>query len=164
MQSQREKQVAVLLAPVVEGMGYEFVGCEQVGQGRHVVLRVYIDKQAGVNLDDCAKVSDQVGALLDVEGAMSDHYNLEVSSPGLDRPLFSLAQLTQAVGQMVSMRLQAPLDGRSRFKGLLKTIIDENIVLGLDDQAEVTIPFTMIARAKIVYQYEQNPEGKKRGS
>ena len=79
------------LASIVEALGYEFVGSEIVGQGKHAVLRIYIDSENGITIDDCSKVSYQVSAMLDVEDPIRGEYDLEVSSPGIDRPLFELS-------------------------------------------------------------------------
>ena len=87
-----------LLESVVSGMGYEFVGYELHGRGSGKVLRVYIDKKGGVMLDDCSRVSYQISAILDVEDPIQGHYSLEVSSPGLNRPLFTLEHYQQQIG------------------------------------------------------------------
>ena len=83
----REKLYEII-TPVVEGLEYELVGIEYLPQGKHSLLRVYIDQEAGIALEDCSKVSHQISAVMDVEDPISSNYNLEVSSPGLERPLF----------------------------------------------------------------------------
>ena len=94
------------------------------------MLRVYIDSENGVGVDDCAKVSRQVSGVLDVEDPISGEYTLEVSSPGMDRPLFKLSQYQDYIGHVVQLRLRMPFDGRRKFKGVLNGIEDEDIVHG----------------------------------
>lgn len=148
----KQQTLNKVIAPVVEGLGFEYVGCEFIPQGKHSLLRVYIDKTGGVNLGECAEVSHQLSGVLDVEDVITARYNLEVSSPGLDRPLFTIPQFCKAIGQTVKLRLSIPLDEQRQFVGELKSVLDENIVLTCDTK-EVTIPFALIAKARVVYQF-----------
>ena len=134
-----------ILAPVVEQMGYEYVGCEFIMQGHHSLIRVYIDKTAGIGVDDCAEVSHQLSGILDVEDMIQTRYTLEVSSPGLDRPLFTMMHFCSAVGQQIKIRTSMPIEGQRKFSGLLKTVIDENIVMQVDDK-EISIPYAVITK------------------
>lgn len=111
-----------LLEPTVVGLGYEFVGVEYIAQGKHSLLRVFIDKPDGISADDCGEVSRQVSALLDVEDPIRGEYTLEVSSPGLDRPLFNEAQFTQFLGYLGVIRTRIPVQGRRNFKGKMLSI------------------------------------------
>jgi ribosome maturation factor RimP len=108
-----------MLTSPVEALGFELVGVEFVRAGKHSILRVYIDKEAGIDVDDCADVSHQVSAVLDVEDPITTEYNLEVSSPGMDRPLFKAAHYESIIGETVSVKLRMPIDGRRNFKGTL---------------------------------------------
>ncbi len=108
-----------MLTSPVEALGFELVGVEFVRAGKHSILRVYIDKEAGIDVDDCADVSHQVSAVLDVEDPITTEYNLEVSSPGMDRPLFKPAHYESIIGETVSVKLRMPIDGRRNFKGTL---------------------------------------------
>lgn len=108
-----------MLVSPVEALGFELVGVEFVRAGKHSILRVYIDKETGIDVDDCADVSHQVSAVLDVEDPITTEYNLEVSSPGMDRPLFKAAHYESIVGETVSVKLRMPIDGRRNFKGTL---------------------------------------------
>lgn len=108
-----------MLVSPVEALGFELVGVEFVRAGKHSILRVYIDKETGIDVDDCADVSHQVSAVLDVEDPITTEYNLEVSSPGMDRPLFKVAHYESIVGETVSVKLRMPIDGRRNFKGTL---------------------------------------------
>ena len=117
--SQLEKRLTEMLTSPVEALGFELVGVEFVRAGKHSILRVYIDKEAGIDVDDCADVSHQVSAVLDVEDPITTEYNLEVSSPGMDRPLFKAAHYESIIGETVSVKLRMPIDGRRNFKGTL---------------------------------------------
>ena len=104
-----------LLEPVVTGMGYELVEIEYNPSTRHGILRLYIDHEDGIQLDDCTDVSHQVSALLDVEDLVQGHYNLEVSSPGLDRPLTSIKDYQRFTGEMVKIKTAMAITGRRNF-------------------------------------------------
>ena len=106
-----------LIESVVSSLGYELVGVEYLTQGRGGLLRVYIDSEDGINLDDCSRVSHQLSGVLDVEDVIRGQYQLEVSSPGLDRPLFSLAHFERFVGQQVKLKLAVPIHGQRKFRG-----------------------------------------------
>lgn len=138
-----------LLAAVVNTMGYEFVGCEMLPQGRGSLLRLYIDSEQGIQLDDCSKVSYQVSAMLDVEDPIQGQYVLEVSSPGLDRPLFEIAHYQKFIGSRVKVRVHAPLDDRRNFVGTLVRVDGTDVHL-LVDQEEVVLSFSNIDKAKII--------------
>ena len=115
-------QVVSVVEPVVTGLGYEFVGAE-FGQAENgVTLRVYIDKPEGIVMDDCARVSRQLNAVLDVEDTIKSAYLLEVSSPGIDRPLFTEAHFLAQVGQDVKVRLGDGVGGRRNFRGKLVAV------------------------------------------
>ena len=111
-----------LLQPLVEELGYEFVGLEYNSNPKHAVLRIYIDHENGVGIEDCEVVSRETAALLDVKDPIRSHYNLEVSSPGLDRPLFTAEHFTQFIGHEVKLRLHSPMEGQRRFKALIKGV------------------------------------------
>jgi len=141
--------VKALIEPVVTGLGYELVGVEYLAQGRHSLLRVYVDSDAGITVDDCADVSRQLSAMLDVEDPLPGAYSLEVSSPGLDRPLFEAVDFERFSGQQARIRLVAPLDGQRKFKGVLKGIQNNNVLL-MEDGREVSVPLDRIAKANLV--------------
>jgi len=123
-----------LITPTVENLGYELVGIEHVPQGRHSVLRIYIDHENGINVDDCANVSHQVSGLLDVEDPIKGNFSLEVSSPGLDRPLFTLEQFARFAGEQVQIRLHAPQDGRRKLIGKINGIDGDCVEIEVDDK------------------------------
>lgn len=134
MVSKQQRKINDLLLPVVEAMGYEFVGCKYIPQGAYTVLRVYIDKEGGVTLDDCGKVSAQLSAVLDVEEPITGRYTLEVSSPGSDRPLFTLEHFQRFVGHNAAIRLHTPMDGRRNFKGKIVSVDDNIITIDVDGE------------------------------
>ena len=144
----KEQQIAQLLKPTVEAMGFDLWGVEYVSQGRHSVLRVYIDAEQGITVDDCASVSHQAGSVLDVEEPINGEYTLEVSSPGMDRLLFRLDQYTRDTGEIIELRLRSPFEGRRKFKGILKGIEGEDIVVQVDDH-EYLLPHSAVDKARI---------------
>ena len=140
-----------LIEPVVAGLGYELVGVEFDGGQR--VLRVYIDSTAGVTLDDCSRVSYQVGAVLDVEDPLPGRYQLEISSPGLDRPLFTIEHFDRFKGKMARLQLVRPIEGRRRFKArVLGT--EEGCVVLQEGDATLRIPFDAIEKARLVPEFD----------
>lgn len=140
-----------ILAPIVAELGYEWWGCVHTQNGRRQLLRVYIDNPKGVTVDDCALVSRQVAAILDVEDPLTGNYTLEVSSPGLDRPLFTLEQYKRYVGQDVRLQLREPVQRRRHYRGTLLEVEVDAIRLKLpDEEQEVTFPFSLIERANLV--------------
>ena len=129
-----EHKLADMLRPAVEETGKELLGVEFISAGQHSVLRLFIDHQDGINVDDCAEVSRQVGAILDVEDPISTEYNLEVSSPGVDRPLFSLDHYQAVIGETINVRLSLPLNGRRKFKGTLDAIENDTLLVNVDGE------------------------------
>ena len=138
-----------VIEPVVTGLGYELVGVEYHSAGRHSLLRVYIDQEGGVTVDDCANVSHQVSGVLDVEDLIRGQYTLEVSSPGLDRPLFTVADFDRFCGRDVRIRLDAPLDGRRKFSGRLIGTENGCVRIQMDD-GEFSLPLVHIEQARLI--------------
>ncbi len=137
-----------MLEPTVEAMGYELWGVEYLSQGRHSLLRLYIESESGITVDDCAVVSEQAGSVLDVEDPISGEYTLEVSSPGMDRLLFRLEQYPGYVGEIVELRLRSPFEGRRKFKGILKGVEGEDVVVQVDEH-EYLLPHSAVEKARI---------------
>jgi ribosome maturation factor RimP len=140
-----------LFEPVIDSMGYELVGVEFVGSEHNGILRVYIDKPGGVTIDDCAQVSHQLSALLDVEDPIGHRYSLEVSSPGIDRPLFKLDDYRRFVGLRARIKLATPLQGRRNFTGQLRGVEDDRVLIEVDKELH-ELPWPDIARAHLVDQ------------
>lgn len=149
----KETQLIELLQPVVEAMGFVFWGLEFNASGRHSMLRVYIDHEDGINVDQCAEVSRQLSSVLDVEDPISQEYTLEISSPGLDRALFTLEQYQQYANHIVDLRLRIPFDGRRKFKGQLLGVEEQDVVI-LVDEHEYLLPIELIEKAHIVPQFK----------
>lgn len=139
----QNERLTGLIQPVVEGLGFELWGLEYLPQGKPAILRVYIDKADGIDIDDCQTVSQQLVGVLDVEDPIPGAYNLEVSSPGIDRVLFTLEQCERFVGHEVSVRLSRKHEGRRRFTGMIKAVTDAELMLEEQDQA-VTLPIDLI--------------------
>ena len=147
-----------MLQPLVEDLGYEFVGLEYTGQSNNAVLRIYIDHELGIDLDDCGRVSGEVAALLDVEDPIAGQYNLEVSSPGLDRPLFTLEQCARFAGEQVQITVFAPVEGRRKFKGRILSVTGDTLNID-QDGAEIALDFSNIAKARLVPDYDSLMSG-----
>lgn len=139
------------LEALVNSMGCELVGCELFPQGRRMVFRIYIDSPRGVTVDDCSRVSYQVSAMMDVEDPIQGSYSLEVSSPGIDRPLFEIKHYQKYIGSHAKIRLRMPIDNRRQYKGILCRVEGEDIYLLVDDsKQEVKLPFSAIEKANLI--------------
>lgn len=139
-----------LIEPVVVGLGYELVGIEYISQGRHSVLRLYIDSAQGIGLSDCEQVSRQVSGVLEVEDPLKGQYVLEVSSPGLDRPLFKAEHYIAHVGHMVRVRLRRPQGGQRKFRGELVEADEGGILLRDAENAQETrLTYELIEKANL---------------
>ncbi len=139
-----------LLSGVIEAMGYELVGVEYHPHGPHPLLRVYIDREGGVDVEDCGRVSHQVSGLLDVEDPIPGNYTLEVSSPGLDRPLFQRADFQRYAGAEVRIQMALPVDGRRRFLGVLAGLDGEDVLLDVQGVGRLRLPLDGIEKARLV--------------
>lgn len=144
-------QLDRLIGPVVERMGFDLWGCECRIGGSSAFVRVYIDRAEGISLDDCSAVSHQLSGLLDVEDPIRVPYQLEISSPGLDRPLLKAEHFRRYAGRQVRIKAKWPLDGRRNFVGVLDGLEDDKVVL----KAEQTyyLPYDAIERARLVPEF-----------
>lgn len=148
----RDDRLKALIEPVVNAFGCELWGLEFSAAGRNGLLRVYIDKEGGVAIEDCERVSRQLGGLLDVENPIPGEYTLEVSSPGMDRPLYEPEQFRRFTGAEISVRLRAAFDGRRKFQGILVGVEDGEIVL-LSGEHEYLFPLADIERANLLPKF-----------
>ncbi len=145
-----DKELQKILAPVVTALGYELIGVMRIQQrGHDVLLRVYIDHPEGINLDDCKQVSYQVSGVLDVTDPIQSHYTLEVSSPGLDRPLFTLEHFILFVNHKVKVSMTQPVEARRNFTGILQRVQNHNVIVKVDD-TEYSLPYEQIASAHLM--------------
>lgn len=142
------EQVQALIEPALEAMGYELVGVQHRSGGARGLLRIYIDSRDGVTVDDCERVSHQVSGILDVEDPLPGQYTLEVSSPGLDRPLFRESDYQRFAGATVRVRLIRLWQGRRRFEGVLGGLHDGCVLLTEED-GELSIPLELVESARL---------------
>ncbi|WOH37918.1 ribosome maturation factor RimP [Thalassotalea fonticola] len=147
-----EQKLTEMLRPSVEMTGVELLGLEFISAGNNSVLRLYIDHENGIDVDNCAEVSRQVSAILDVEDPISSEYNLEVSSPGVDRPLFTKPQYEQVIGETVEVKLGMPLNGRRKFKGILEAIEGDNLIVVVDGQ-DYELPVSNIDKGNLIAKF-----------
>lgn len=143
------EQLELMLEPVIVSLGCELVGIEYIGQSNNPLLRIYIDAEDGVTVAACQRVSRQVSAVLDVEDPIRSQYTLEVSSPGLDRPLFKAAHYVRFVGHKVRLKLMVPHLGRRNFTGILLGCQDEQVEIEVDGEKFV-FSLSEIDKAKLV--------------
>ena len=145
----QHSELIELLEPVITALGYEMLGIEYFKQKDGSLLRLYIDSDAGITLDDCTRVNHQVIGVLDVHDPIKERYHLEISSPGLDRPLFTLKQFQRFLGQQVKIKLREKIDERRKFTGVIKAI-EETAVLVSEEGNDYLIPADVIDSAHLV--------------
>jgi ribosome maturation factor RimP len=146
-----KERLIKLLEPPLRAMGYELVDVE-ARAGRNGLLRLYIDQDLGIKVDDCERVSRQIGTLLDVEEPLPGSYTLEVSSPGLDRPLRTMAHFERFAGHEAKIRLIGSVEGRRNFKGRLCGVEGTSIVVEVDGQ-KWHLPLADVATANLVAEF-----------
>ena len=135
MSDKRANDLWSLIEPIVEGLGYEVVDIEFRSNPKDGLLRIYIDQEKGIVLEDCTAVSRQISAMLDVEDPIPGHFNLEVSSPGLDRPLRKEEDFERFVGRAVKIKMSMPsIEGQRNFTGKLLGLKDNEIMLEIDGE------------------------------
>ena len=141
--------IQTVIAPVVASLDCELVGIEYGRQGNRGLLRVYIDKENGVDVSDCQRVSHQLSGVLDVEDVVQGQYQLEVSSPGLDRPLFTLEHFEQFAGYKAKLKLVTPIDGQRKFKGTLQGVENEQVIVNIGEN-ELVLALGAIDKANLI--------------
>ncbi|KYH32172.1 ribosome maturation factor RimP [Neomoorella mulderi] len=147
-----------LVEPVLTGMGYELVDLQYGREGGRYILRLFIDRPEGIGLDDCEKVSRIVGDILDQEDPIPNSYYLEVSSPGLERPLKKEADFQRFAGRKVRLRMFAPIDGQRHFQGRLLGYQEGRVQVQLDDGRRLAIPLDQVATARLVFDLAEDEE------
>ncbi|TPQ26466.1 ribosome maturation factor RimP [Methylomonas sp. EFPC3] len=156
---QAPEHLVDLIEPIVEGLGYECVGIEYNPHPSHGMLRVYIDNEQGILLDDCTKVSHQLSGMLDVEDPIPGEYQLEVSSPGADRPFFKLSQFQRFIGSKVNISLFKPIDKRRKLTGEIKSVDGETVVIQ-EGEKLFSVPFQAMSKARLAPDYDFNKGGR----
>ena len=147
-------KVFSIINPIVIDMGYELLGIEYVASGKHSVLRIYIDCEEGVGVDDCETDSRQVSAIMDVEDLINGQYNLEVSSPGIERPLFVMAHYQRFLGHDVCLRTYRPIDGRRNFTGSIGSVVEtSNTIELVTELGSVSLDIDLIEKANLVAHF-----------
>lgn len=148
-----DRRLAEIIQPVIEGMGYELVRLRLQG-GKTATLQIMADRpEGGINVEDCAEISTAVSATLDVEDPLEDAYHLEVSSPGIDRPLTRLKDFATFEGYDARLETNQPIDGRKRFKGVLAGVDGDEVLLNIEERGEtvtVGLNFDLLSDAKLL--------------
>jgi ribosome maturation factor RimP len=147
------EKIGEMVEPVVQSEGFELVDLQFMKGGKQSFIRIFIDKEGGITLDDCQNISSQVGALLDVEDIIDCHYILEVSSPGLDRPLKKEADFIRCKGKMIRLFLRDPLEKRSEFSGKIIDFKDNYLILEEKKVGKMIVPFEKIKKAQIEIEF-----------
>lgn len=142
-------KIQTLVEPVLKEIGCEWVEGKIVFEHGRRILRLLVDKEGGVTVGDCEKVSREVGVLLDVEGAVDDRYVLEVSSPGINRPLVKEADYQKFLGKMASIKTREPIDGRRNYKGVLQKLENSEVEILIDGKI-YRVPLALVEKAKLV--------------
>ncbi len=143
------------MTPSIESLACKLWGVQYLAQGKHSVLRIYIDKtEGGVSVEDCARVSQQVGELLDIESTISSAYALEVSSPGLDRLLLRPAHYSAVIGEVIDVRLNYPFEGRKKFVGQLVGVVNDEAIVRIGTE-EFLLPLETVQKARVVPQFDE---------
>lgn len=143
------QELTSLIEPVVIGLDCELWGLEYITQGKHSVLKIYIESASGVDVDDCARISRQVSSLLDVEDPLKGRYTLEVSSPGMDRRLFTRAQYEAYKVARIKLSLRSSYEGKRKYTGLLCGIEDGDVVVRVGDE-EILFPFEEVDKTNVI--------------
>jgi ribosome maturation factor RimP len=137
------------LLPLIEQEDLELVELDLVGKPPHYILRIFVDKAGGVNVEECADLSRRLSDYLDTEDLIQGRYTLEVSSPGLERPLLSLDDFRRKIGERVKVDLKFPLDEKKEIKGEIVEVRENEVVIALEDKVE-TIPWDRIEKGRII--------------
>jgi ribosome maturation factor RimP len=153
MSISKREAIGAIIERVANREGLELVHWEMEGPRNNFALRIFIDKEGGVTHSDCENVSHQVGALLDVEDLIADTYMLEVSSPGVDRPLYKRADYERFAGNKVKLKTQQPINGQRNFRGRLIGIEGDAVKLDIENAGIVEIAFEQITKANIEYEF-----------
>lgn len=145
--------VAVLIEPILNEMDFQLVDIEYLSEHGRWVLRIFADKEGGITVEDCARVSREIGDLIDVKDFIPHEYVLEVSSPGLNRPLKKKKDFLWACGKKVKLRMATPVKGRRNFTGYLRSFQEGKLYLEVENDL-VALPREHVTRANLVYEFD----------
>ena len=147
-------KVFLMINPIIIDLGYELLGIEYVGSGKNSVLRLYIDCEKGIGVNDCETVSRQVSAIMDVDDPIKEQYNLEVSSPGIERPLFVIEHYQRFLGHDIRLRTYRKIDGRKNFTGCIGSVRKANNTIELvTELGPITLDIDLIEKANLVAHF-----------
>lgn len=144
-----QSQIESYIKPILQDMGYELWGCQFLARGHGSLLRIYIDKSDGISVEDCERASLRISSILDVEDPIAGNYSLEISSPGIPRPLFYTEQYLQYINCEIEIKLVKPEAGKKKYRGFIKSVDAENLILKCEEQ-EYNFIFSNIAKAHLV--------------
>ena len=151
-------RVFALIEPLLDDIGYELIEVEYLSMHGRWILRLYIDREGGVSIDDCVEVSRELGDLIDVKEIIDHEYVLEVSSPGLNRPLRKEKDFIKAIGSRIKLKMNRAFNGQKNFTGSLKDYINRTIVLETGGNL-IELPFDNIEKSNLVYDFDDNRAG-----
>lgn len=149
------EKVGEIVGQIAEKNNLELVRAEVVGSAKEPIIRIYIDKPHGITHDDCATVSREVGAILDAQDFISPDYSLEVSSPGLERELYSLKDFEKFAGSLAKVKTKQPISGQKNFRGRIARVEGEEIVFADKTSGEIRFPFETVAKANLEIDLEE---------
>ncbi|EKD51833.1 MAG: hypothetical protein ACD_62C00170G0007 [uncultured bacterium] len=153
MQNDTREVLRSLVMPLVTQAGYELVDVELAQEGGRKIVRLFVDKPGGISLGECATISHAVEDVLEVEAVISGAYHLEVSSPGLNRPLRTKEHFEAVIGQTVTVSTEEKIDGRRRYRGVLKQVEGDTLVITIDNQ-DFKVPLNKLSKANLDYHFK----------
>ncbi|KAA3640989.1 MAG: ribosome maturation factor RimP [Proteobacteria bacterium] len=149
----KQKQLTTIIQPVITDLGFDLWGIEYMPQKSGALVRIYIDHEQGITVDNCADCSREISAVLEVEDPIKSAYVLEVSSPGLDRVLFDEKQFSLYIGEQAKVKLTQPVNGSRKITGTIKSVIDDEITL-VNETDEYTFIINNVMKARLQPQYD----------
>lgn len=150
-----EERIRQIAEEIAEKFGYELVHVEKKGAGKNQVVRVFIDKKGGISHADCSLFSNEFGGILDLEDLIPTEYTLEVSSPGLERELYSLKDFEKFAGNLAKVKLKTPIDGQKNFRGRILKVEDDEIFFSDKTVGEVNFPYRIVNKANLEIDLEE---------
>ncbi len=143
-------RIRVIVEPILGALGFELVDLRFLTEHGRRILRLFVDREGGISVGDCQRVSREIETVLEVEGVVRERYDLEVSSPGLDRPLTKEEDFRRFIGRQAFLKTREAIEGRRHYKGVLKGLEEGNVVMEIDKK-DYRIPLGLVERAHLVY-------------